>query len=156
MNAEMNAAKVLENVNACIEEMETSFSAERMTWMRGHWVFKIDAVYDELSIFDWWHDTLSMTQLKQMKNFLENAIKLGYTGYACFKVGASWCSHGMWAHRLESTDGYSPKEGGCLFHSFRYGDNYYGVKFNDGTWADCDKEYTLREVREMLTEKGEL
>ena len=92
----------------------------------GKKVFKISAVFDELSIFDWWNDTLSINQLKQMRTFLQQAIKLGFTGYVCFKVGASGCSHGMWAHKSESTDGYSP-DGDCLFHSFRSGDNYFDM-----------------------------
>lgn len=154
MNAGMNAAKVLENVNNCIAELYKSSDWNRMTWMRGRKAFWMEAVCDELSIFDWWNEYLSMSQLKQMKSFLENAIKLGYTGYVCFKVGAAYCAHGMWAHRQESTNGYSPNEGGFLYHSFRSGDNYYDVKFNDGTMAH--KDCSLAEVKEMLRAKGEL
>lgn len=153
----MNAAKVLKNVNACIEELAGAYDCARMdytSWSHDRKAFRIGCVCDELSIFDWWNENLSMSQLKQMKRFLETAIRLGYTGYVCFKVGAAGCGHGMWAHRLESTNGYSPDEGGWLYHSFRSGDNYYDVKFNDGTRAH--KDCSLKEVKEMLRAKGEL
>lgn len=50
--------------------------------------FRITEVCEPLSIFDWWKDWLSVAQLKSMRQFLKEAIKLGYTGYVCFKVGA--------------------------------------------------------------------
>lgn len=78
---------------------------------------KIRNVYNELSIFDWWPETLPIYRLKQMKSFLKAAIKLGYAGYVCFKVGASGCANGMWAYKLESTDGHSP-DGDFLYRSF--------------------------------------
>ena len=56
---------------------------------------KIRDVYDELSIFDWWPETLPISRMKQMQSFLKNAIRLGFTGYVCFKVGASGCANGM-------------------------------------------------------------
>lgn len=158
-----NAQAVLANVNACIAELETasqewSCNWERMT-RRGYSnakVFKIDAVCGELNIFDWWNETLSMSQLKQMKKFLETAISLGFTGYVCFKVGAKHCSHGMWAHKKESTDGYSP-DGDTLFHSFRSGDNYYDMELN-GVWMhskyatednDCPN-FNLKQIKAEL------
>lgn len=141
MSKGMNAKQVLENINKAIAELEEAqklnswdFDRERMAQYgyEGKKVFKMDAVYDELNIFDWWRDTLSASQLKKMKKFVQTAIKLGFTGYVCFKVGASGCSHGMWAHKEESTDGYSP-DGDVLFHSFRAGDNYYDMELN-GVW----------------------
>lgn len=69
----------------------------------------MDEVFDDLSIFDWWRNKLSLTQLKQMRTFLKEAIKLGYTGYVCFKVGATGCANGMWASKEPTTNGYSPK-----------------------------------------------
>lgn len=158
-----NANEILKNVNACIAELEEANRTggcnwDRMSykgWTTNNKVFRIDAVYDELSIFDWWNETLSMSQLKQMQNFLTTAIKLGYTGYVCFKVGAKYCSHGMWAHKNESTDGYSP-DGACLYHSFRSGDNYYDVKFDNGNWAhdlnEDKSDFTLKEVKAMLAQ----
>ena len=77
----------------------------------------IDRYSDELSVFDWWKNYLGKTDLKNMKYFLEKALELGFTGYVCFKVGASGCSNGMWAHTEESSDGYSP-DGPCLYRSF--------------------------------------
>ena len=68
---------------------------------------RIEDCYEELSIFDWWNTYLSVSQAKQMRSFLKEAIKLGYTGYVCFRVGASGCSHGMWAAKEETTDGYN-------------------------------------------------
>lgn len=95
---------------------------------------RISSVCEELSIFDWWHEFLSVSQLKQMRSFLNQSIKLGFTGYVCFKVGAAGCGHGMWSHKEESTDGYSPN-GDCLYHSFRSGDNYWGGKIG-GVWTE--------------------
>lgn len=112
--------------------------------------YEIRKVYGDLSIFDWWNDHLSVSQLKQMQKFLKVAEELGYNGYVCFKVGAAGCSHGMWAHKKETTDGYSP-DGECLFHSFRSGENYYDAELADGTWMhekyDGKYEFTLKEVR---------
>ena len=115
---------------------------------------RIDKVYAELGIFDWWNETLSITQMKQMRSFLRTAIDLGYTGYACFKVGAKYCAHGMWANKKESTDGYSP-DGACLYHSFRSGDNYWSACLEDGTWMHDVKEgyeFSLKEVNEFIKE----
>lgn len=89
-------------------------------------------VYDDLSIFDWWKDRLTVSQMKQMRTFLKEAIKLGYTGYVCFKVGASGCANGMWAHKEESTDGCSPNCD-CLYRSFTPDYTYYSVS-KDGKW----------------------
>lgn len=115
--------------------------------------FRISAVCEELSIFDWWNDYLSLSQLKQMQKFLKTACELGYNGYVCFKVGAAGCSHGMWAHKEETKDGYSP-DGECLFHSFRSGDNYWDCKLADGRWMhDIHEdrfEFTLKEVKEAI------
>ena len=94
---------------------------------------KIRDVCDDLSIFDWWNDYLSVSQAKQMKSFLREAIKLGYTGYVCFKVGASGCSHGMWAAKEETTDGYSP-DCATLFRSFTPADTYWDITDKDGNW----------------------
>lgn len=140
MDKTMNAVQVLKNIYKAIAELEKAskgaYNYKRYSY-RGFGdnekvSFKMDSVYNELSIFDWWKDTLSLSQLKQMKKFVETAIELGFTGYVCFKVGARGCSHGMWAHKNESTDGYSP-DGDVLFHSFRAGDNYYDMEL-DGIW----------------------
>ena len=93
-----------------------------------------------------------------MKKFLETSILLGFDGYACFKVGAKYCSHGMWSHKEKSTDGYSP-DGDCLFHSFRCGDNYWDAELN-GEWLhrkyatkeDSCPELTLKQIKKELLE----
>lgn len=166
MSKGMNAAMVLKNINKAIAELEAqgTIGAKRdynrfkhigYDYTKG-FLFRIDSVYEELSIFDWWNDTLSMSQLKQMKKFVETAISLGFTGYVCFKVGAKGCSHGMWAHKNESTDGYSP-DGDTLFHSFRSGDNYYDMEL-DGVWMhdkyatednDCP-DFNLKQIKAEL------
>lgn len=114
--------------------------------------WRIEDVCDSLSIFDWWNDWLSVSQLKQMRSFLKTAGELGYNGYVCFKVGAAGCSHGMWAHKAESETGYSPK-GECLFHSFRNGDNYWDACLANGKLAnegDEWHEFTLAEIKALI------
>lgn len=153
-----NASEVLEVVNRMIQDGEDFKKCNKPYWwavQRKKW--KIWDICEELSIFDWWNDYLSVSQLKQMRSFLNTAIKLGYTGYVCFKVGATGCSHGMWAHKLESTDGYSPKDGGCLFHSFRCGDNYWSMQLDNGDWIDSREKYefTLKEIKEKIKEQNE-
>lgn len=163
--ASKNAAAVLKAVEACMAELgavqgkNTLPDPNRMSW-KGYSndkKFKIRALCDELSIFDWWNDYLSMSQLNQMKKFLEQAIKLGFTGYVCFKVGAKGCSHGMWAHTVETTTGHSPEEGDTLYHSFVSGENYWDVEI-DGEWLHekmlhphQNYRFTLAQVKEALT-----
>ena len=157
--SQYNAENILNNVNRLITELENAnsrrgeedfyerFKAVKHNWRTNihNYAFKTTEVCDELSIFDWWNDTLSVSQLKQMKAFLQTAIKLGFKGYVCFKVGATGCSHGMWAHTTETTNGFSP-DSDCIFHSFRCGDNYWSV-CKDGEWSnDC----TLAEVKKIL------
>jgi hypothetical protein len=120
-----NAEKVLEVVEALKE----------VGWSR----YRMDDVYKELSIFDWWTDYLSQSRLKQMSDFLKAAIKLGYTGYVCFKVGVTGCANGMWAYKEESTNGYSP-DGECLYRSFTPAYGGWDVKLADGTWVSDSVE----------------
>lgn len=146
-----NRFEVAENVAKRIAELE---ERKRMGY-RGRWLrLRIADVCEELSIFDWWNEELSLSQLKQMQKFLKVAEQLGFNGYVCFKVGAAGCSHGMWAHREESKDGYSP-DGVTLHHSFRSGDNYWDCKTEDGKWlTDKDEngrwQFTLAEVKDAL------
>ena len=114
---EYNAQPVLERLEAMIER---GCSRE------------IRQIYDDLSIFDWWPERLTLSHMKQMRTFLKEAIKLGYDGYVCFKVGASGCANGMWAAKEPTTDGYSPK---CdtLYRSFTPDYTYYAVS-KDGKW----------------------
>lgn len=116
-----NATAVLENVEKMLEDMETRYVTS----------YRIRDVYEELSIFDWWPERLTATKLKDMRKFLRTAIKRGYTGYVCFKVGATGCANGMWAHKEESEDGFSP-DGEFLYKSFTPEYNYWSVKAADG------------------------
>lgn len=102
--------------------------------------FRIADVYEPLSIFDWWKDWLSVAQLKSMRQFLKEAIKLGYTGYVCFKVGATGCANGMWAHVKETTTGYSP-DGPALYRSFVSTYTYWAITDKNGKW-DWEGRYT--------------
>lgn len=143
----MNAREVLNNVIDQINDMEA---------FKAHYGYskkvRISSVCEELGIFDWWNEYISLSQLNQMRKFLEKAISLGYDKYVCFKVGASGCSHGMWAHKKESTTGYSP-DGACLYHSFRCGENYWDVCFDNGEWYGAGKKvygFTLKEIMAVI------
>lgn len=119
-----NAQEVLNRVEARIAENRA---------------FLIKDVCEELSIFDWWPEKLSRNRLNAMRNFLKEAIKLGYTGYVCFKVGATGCATSMWAAVNESEDGYSPK-GPTLYRSFTPAYVYWDVTDKDGNW-DWEGKY---------------
>lgn len=137
----MNAIQVLNNIDALLADENTK------SW-------RIDDVCNELGIFDWWVDNLSRTKLKEMRSFLNTAISLGYDGYVCFKVGAKYCSHGMWAYKKESTDGYSP-DGGCLFHSFRTGDNFWSICWDDGKWC-LDANTNIKSIKNVSDVMAEI
>ena len=113
--------------------------------------FRITEVYHDLSIFDWWPEYLSKSKLGEMRQFLKEAIKLGYTGYVCFKVGATGCANGMWAAVEETKDGYSPK---CatLFRSFTPTYRYWDVTDKDGNW-DWEGKYIDDEDRRQNYDK---
>lgn len=96
-------------------------------------------VYRDLSIFDWWTETLSVAKMKQMRTFLIQAIKHGFTGYVCFKVGASGCANGMWAYKVETTDGYSP-DGDFMYRSFTPDYTYWSMKLGDKSYPACTNE----------------
>lgn len=147
MKKGLNAQEVLRTVEVKIEEIETvkklGYSIAYRTRL------KIKGVYSELSIFDWWNEYLSLSQLKDMRKFLKEAIKLGYTGYVCFKVGATGCANGMWAHKEESETGYSP-DGECLYKSFTPAYNYWQVKTADGRWIPEDNDYdSIKSARQL-------
>ena len=113
-------------------------------------------VCDELSIFDWWTERLSISQMKQMRTFLKNAIRLGYTGYVCFKVGASGCANGMWAHTEPTTTGYSP-DCDYLYRSFSPDYTYWVASIGDKNYpASTDELYnsckTVKQLEQLLKE----
>lgn len=137
--AKNNATPVLLNVEASLVDI-------KKTWNNR---LKIREVCNDLSIFDWWSDELSATQLKAMRSFLKEAIKLGYTGYVCFKVGAKYCASGMWAYKAESTNGYSP-DGPCIYRSFQSDGNHWDACDDEGYWLSTDMSYDeLRTVRQF-------
>ena len=131
--ADKNAEAVLAKVEKRIEQLEHMYKGAK---------FSTRELSDELSIFDWWTEEIGISRLKDMRKFLKEAIKLGYTGYVCFKVGMSGCANGMWAHKKQSIDGYSP-DGGYLYKSFTPDYEYWSV-------GDDDKEYIPREKYDML------
>lgn len=136
-----NAQNVL---NALEHHIERGFSRD------------IRDVCDELSIFDWWTERLSISQMKQMRTFLKNAIRLGYTGYVCFKVGASGCANGMWAHTEPTTTGYSP-DCDYLYRSFSPDYTYWVASIGDKAYPEStDKLYnsckTVKQLEKLLKE----
>jgi hypothetical protein len=132
------AAEVLKRVEFCIQELEAKPYAARL---------RIVDIYDKLSIFDWWPEYLSKSKLYEMRQFLKEAIKLGYEGYVCFKVGATGCANGMWAHtELETDEGYSPNNCPILFRSFTPAYRYWDVTDKDGNW-DFEGKYKDEEDR---------
>lgn len=131
-----NAEAVLVEVERYIRILEMKHK-NHYKWSR-QYKLRIDECYDDLSIFDWWNAHLSISQLKTMRTFLKEAIKLGYTGYVCFKVGASGCANGMWADRQPTTDGYSPKGGDFLYRSFTPDYTYWDICYNRAFGDDKD------------------
>lgn len=118
-----NAQDVLDRVEEFLERPQSRFCISDPN------------VYKPLNIFDWWPDYLSKSKLQEMRQFLKEAIKLGYEGYVCFKVGATGCANGMWAHtELETDDGYCPSGCPVLFRSFTPAYRFWDVTDKDGNW----------------------
>lgn len=135
-----NAANVLQEVEALISEAE--FEKK---------YFKFEDVCSKLSIFDWWPKHLTLSHLKLMRTFLKEAIKLGYEGYVCFKVGAAGCANGMWAAVEESEDGYSPRGCATLYRSFTPSYTYWDVSDRDGhfDWLEGKEYDSLKTIRAL-------
>lgn len=148
----MNAREVLVNVEKFMKESE-EYKAQSGSYKK----FRIWDICRDLGIFDWWHEELSYSQLKQMKSFLKTAISLGFEGYACFKVGASGCANGMWVSKAESLDGYSPK-GACIYHSFVSDYSTWDLCDNKEKWLNDifrKYEFTLNEVKQYIEDHKE-
>lgn len=158
-----NAQPVLLAVEKWIRILEArkKYYAHSKYMQRRYGVVTIDECFEELSIFDWWVDNLSLARLKEMRTFLKEAIKLGYTGYVCFKVGATGCANGMWANKLPTTDGYSP-DCDFLYRSFTPAYTYWDITY-EGRARDDDrlsyrvgKEYdelkTIKDLENALAE----
>lgn len=107
-------------------------------------------VCEELSVFDWWgSDRIGKTKLKAMRSFIKLALKLGYEGYVCFKIGATGCANGMWANRAESYDGYSPK-GAFLYRSFTPDYTCYNFFSEDGIcFPPAGKDDLITTIEEL-------
>ena len=155
MYKKYNAENVLAEVDKLIAELdEKKRNAIKDIWgrpysrVKGYRMFD---VYDRLSIFDWWTNTLGYTKLTQMRGFLREAIKLGFTGYVCFKVGAHGCANGMWASTVESTNGYSPDDGETLYRSFTPDYTYWSFTRN-GEWMPkaFDSIKTVRQLEKAI------
>ena len=143
----MNVKNVLDNVNAKIEEMD------RFPYLK-HAGYHTREVCNQLGIFDWWTERLSLSQLKAMRTFLNQAVKMGFGGYVCFKVGAKYCASGMWAYKNESNDGYSP-DGDFLYRSFYSSGNYWdaqiGGKFvTEDTGSDWNEFNTVAKLKKAM------
>lgn len=134
-----NAKEVLKVVEEKIKEVEAKNYNKYL---------RISEVCNELSIFDWWNNKLSLTKLKDMRKFLKEAIKLGYIGYVCFKVGATGCANGMWAHTTETTDGYSP-ESDFLYKSFTPEYNYWQISKNNVAYPNGETFDSLTTIKEL-------
>ena len=157
-----NAQPVLEAVERYIRILEMKHKMFPK-WSR-RYKLTMDECFEDLSIFDWWVDDLSLTRLKEMRTFLKEAIKLGYTGYVCFKVGVAGCANGMWANKLPTTNGYSPK---CdfLYRSFTTNYTYWDITYAGEEWGKdrlsykVGKEYdafkTARDLERALAEVKE-
>lgn len=138
--SDKNAAVVLGKVNDYIDMIKNHELRS----------VSIDNNCSELSIFDWWKDRLSKNDLKHMRSFLNEAIKLGYTGYVCFKVGVSGCANGMWAHKEETTNGYSP-DGDYIYRSFSPDYTYWDIKLGDKYLTEIKNiKYNTLETRKDL------
>lgn len=119
--------------------------------------YRVQDVWKRLSIFDWFKETLSESNLKDMRTFLKEAVKLGYTGYVCFKVGATGYANGMWAYKELSKDGYSP-DGDFLYRSFTPEYTYWalhidGVNYPSG--EKFDSVSTIRDLEKLFHEKND-
>jgi hypothetical protein len=108
---------------------------------------RVESVCEELNIFDFWDWYLSKSKLLEMRQFLKEAIKLGYTGYVCFQVGAKGFANGMWAYTANRTpEGHSPKGCPTLYRSFTPAYRYWDVTDRLGSW-DWDGKYESEEAR---------
>lgn len=133
------------NAQAVLDRIEEALA-------QGYYRKPMDVVCNRFGIFDWFTEYLTATHLKQMRTFLREAIKLGYTGYVCFKVGAKYCANGMWAHKDPTTTGYSP-DGPALYRSFTPSYTYWDITRLDGSWDWGKDEDAVKKYDELKTAK---
>lgn len=146
----LNAKEVLKNLEERIEELKNAPFKK---------CFYMTTVCDELNIFDWFQNTIALNKLTDMRKFLKESIKLGFDGYVCFKVGATGCANGMWAHKETSTDGYSPS-GDFIYKSFTPDYNCWQIRINDiaypsrQTNEEFDKCKTIKQFENYIAENN--
>jgi hypothetical protein len=144
MKRGMNAREVLANAERLRRDAENELRDN--PYLKGKAYYIRDVCHD-LSIFDWWHDRLSISQLKQIEGFLKTAIRMGYDGYVCFKVGAEGCASGMWAYKVGSLDGRSPDDAEFIYRSFQSRHNYWEHYTADGQSLARRKGLAYGEIR---------
>lgn len=157
MYTQYNRKHVMEAVNKYLSIANELRDSGRYEWdnMRHYGKRKrlwVEDCYKDLSIFDAFKDSVSVSDLKSMKAFLETAGALGYNGYVCFKVGASGCANGMWAYKEESADGFSP-DGEFLYRSFTPDYTSWDARLCDGRFAKdfCnDKTYKNMSINDVM------
>lgn len=144
------AEEVLKNVNKMLTEAE---------YYKKHngkikWYLDSLKICEDLSIWKYQDRIMTVSKLKEMKKFLENAIKLGFTGHAFFLVGKKGYGHGMWVYK-----NYHPynKINECLYHSFVNGKNYYNYIDKEGKYLGDKisgktyrREFTLKEIEQEI------
>ena len=143
-----NAKNILKNVEYYINKLETE--KKDMYHINSMYVYITD-VCRELGIFDWYKPKLSLSNLKDMRKFLKEAIKLGFTGYVCFKVGSSGCANGMWAHKEESINGYSP-DGDFIYKSFTPSYNRWAFNIDNKSYPtrkQYDNDIELKTIKQF-------
>ena len=95
---------------------------------------------------------MTITHMKQMRTFLKEAIKLGYDGYVCFKVGASGCANGMWAYKEDgNVDGGSvySTDGDLIYRSFTPDYTYWSFKKADKWMPDNEDYNSLKTIKQF-------
>lgn len=136
MKKTLNVRQVLDNLEKYIDGNKTVLNRD---------------VYKELNIFDWFKNTLSISDMKNMRTFLKEALWYGFEGYCCFKVGAKGSANGMWAFMDESTDGFSPKNSPTLYRSFSPSYTYWRIDVTgNNEWLPKGNEFnTLKNKADL-------
>lgn len=129
------AGMVLERVNEVIDTLNS-------------WEFNcvdLDDIFIILNIFDWWQDEMSVQDLIKMREFLEEAIKLGFKGYVCFNYGGDTLAQGgMWANVEESETRTTSV---FLYRTFSTDCEYWKVYTHNMPNVDCTDKNILKECK---------
>ena len=158
----MVARECLENVthlydilegNVSITEEEKHKYGFRPQWYRSRPNFWICDAKKYVAIKSTNRDYLSKTMLKEMKEFLEKAIELGFYGTVFFRTGYT---NGMWASTRASLDETEQREGQVyLYHAFDTEIKTWGIR-NDKN-ENIKNVATYREIKKIAQKylKGE-